>query len=87
VSEALEEAFKVNDSRQEEEDRMHAAAGDEILIDSTEVGQPPRRGKIVEVRGDDPDHEHYRVQWDDGHESVFFPSSTAHTIHRAVESS
>jgi hypothetical protein len=64
---------------------MHAVTGDEIVVDSMEVGQPPRRGKILEVRGE-PDTEHYRVQWDDGHESVFFPSSTAHTIHPAAES-
>ncbi len=63
---------------------MHAVTGDEIVVDSTEVGQPPRHGRILEVHGE-PEHEHYRVQWDDGHESVFFPSSTAHSIHRAGE--
>lgn len=64
---------------------MHAVAGDEIVVDSNEVGQPPRQGTILEVRGE-PSHEHYRVRWKDGHESIFFPSSTAHTIHRADES-
>jgi hypothetical protein len=33
----------------------------------------PRRGEIVEVfRG--AHHEHYRVRWDDGRESIHYPS-------------
>jgi Domain of unknown function (DUF1918) len=60
---------------------MHANVGDELVVDSTEVGTPPRTGTVVEVLGEQG-HEHYRVRWSDGHESVFFPSSTAHTIRR-----
>jgi hypothetical protein len=30
----------------------------------------------MEVLGE-PGHEHYRVRWEDGHESVFYPSSDA----------
>jgi Domain of unknown function (DUF1918) len=59
---------------------MHASTGDEIVIDSTEVGVPPRRGTILEVRGE-PGHEHYVVRWDSGHESIFYPASTAHVVH------
>ena len=59
---------------------MHAQVGDELVVDATEVGIPPRRGKILEVRGETGE-EHYLVCWSDGHESVFFPSSTAHAIH------
>jgi hypothetical protein len=58
---------------------MHANVGDELLIDSVEVGTPPRTGTILEVLGE-PGAEHYRVRWHDGHESVFFPSSTAHVV-------
>jgi hypothetical protein len=36
-------------------------------------GQPPRRGQILEVIGR-PGHEHYRVRWDERHESIFYPS-------------
>jgi hypothetical protein len=61
---------------------MHAQVGDELVVDSTEVGAPPRSGKILEVRGE-PSEEHYVVRWSDGHESIFFPSSTAHAIHPA----
>ena len=60
---------------------MHAMVGDQLVIDSTEVGMPPRTGTIVEVLGE-PGSEHYRVRWSDGHESVFFPGSSAHTVHK-----
>jgi hypothetical protein len=59
---------------------MHARAGDELVVDSTEVGVPPRSGLILEVRDTDG-AEHYLVRWSDGHESVFFPSSSAHAVH------
>jgi hypothetical protein len=36
-------------------------------------GQPPRRGEIVELRGRDG-HEHYRVRWDEQHESILYPT-------------
>jgi hypothetical protein len=58
---------------------MHAKVGDELEIDSAGVGTPPRKGAILEVHGD-PGHEHYRVRWEDGHESLFFPAGTAHLI-------
>jgi Domain of unknown function (DUF1918) len=64
---------------------MHASTGDEIVIDSTEVGMPPRRGTILEVRSE-PDHEHYVVRWGDGHESIFYPASTAHVVHPGTPS-
>jgi hypothetical protein len=59
---------------------MHAVAGDAIIVDSLSVGAPPRRGEILEVRHDDAG-EHYRVRWDDGHESTFFPGSDAYVVH------
>ncbi|MEX1009293.1 MAG: DUF1918 domain-containing protein [Acidimicrobiia bacterium] len=61
---------------------MHAEVGDELVVDSNEVGVPPRRATILEVRGA-PGEEHYLVRWSDGHESVFFPSSSAHAVHPA----
>lgn len=36
-------------------------------------GLPPRQGQILEVLGR-PGHEHYRVRWDERHESIFYPS-------------
>ncbi|MGZ4268351.1 MAG: DUF1918 domain-containing protein [Solirubrobacteraceae bacterium] len=35
-------------------------------------GLPSREGQILEVLGG-PGHEHFRVRWDEGHESIFFP--------------
>ena len=36
-------------------------------------GQAPRRGEIIEVLGHEG-HEHYRVRWDEKHESVVYPA-------------
>jgi Domain of unknown function (DUF1918) len=36
-------------------------------------GRAPRRGEIVEVLGREG-HEHYRVRWDDQHESIVYPA-------------
>jgi hypothetical protein len=35
-------------------------------------GSPGRRGEILEVLGR-PGHEHYRVRWDEEHESILYP--------------
>jgi hypothetical protein len=53
-----------------------------ILIEGHRVGEGGRSGEILEVLGE-PGHEHYRVRWEDGRETVFYPSSDA-TIHRAA---
>jgi len=58
---------------------MRASVGDEIVVDQSRVGAPPRKGEIIEVRGEG-ETVHYVVRWDDGHESVFFPSSDAHVV-------
>ena len=36
-------------------------------------GEPARRGQIVELLGHDG-HEHYRVRWDEQHESILYPA-------------
>jgi len=36
-------------------------------------GQAPRRGEIIEVLGREG-HEHYRVRWDEQHESIVYPA-------------
>jgi hypothetical protein len=53
-----------------------AAVGDLITVTAHHVGESERVGEILEVLGE-PGHEHFRVRWDDGHESVFYPSSDA----------
>jgi CBS domain-containing protein len=51
---------------------MHASVGDRIVVRTEILGQSPREGTVQEVLGS-PDTEHYRVAWDDGHESVLYP--------------
>jgi hypothetical protein len=36
-------------------------------------GQPARCGEILELLGG-KGHEHYRVRWDDQHESIVYPA-------------
>ncbi len=64
---------------------MHASAGDEIVVDGPHLGDPRRAGEVLEVL-DEGGVVHYRVRWDDGHESIFFPGSDAHVIHPAKPS-
>jgi Domain of unknown function (DUF1918) len=52
--------------------KQHARVGDWLEVRGI-PGAPSRRGQILEILGD-PDHEHYRVRWDEAHESIFFPS-------------
>jgi translation initiation factor IF-1 len=50
--------------------------GDVVIVEGHRVGDSRRLGEIIEVIGE-PDHEHYRVRWEDGRETVFYPSSDA----------
>ena len=56
----------------------HVTAGDRIEV-SGRPGRPSRRGEVVEVLGE-PGHEHLRVRWDDGHESVLFGTEGVHVV-------
>jgi hypothetical protein len=53
--------------------------GDEIVIDSRHEADPRRVGEILEIR-DPHGVVHYRVRWDDGRETLFYPSSDAHIV-------
>jgi Domain of unknown function (DUF1918) len=53
-----------------------ARAGDEVVVAGHAVGAAQRRATILEVLGD-PGHERFRVRWEDGHESLFFPGEDA----------
>lgn len=60
---------------------MFASIGDRIVIKGHHVGEPERDGKILEVHGTDGAPP-YLVRWEDnGHESLFFPSSDASVEH------
>jgi hypothetical protein len=48
--------------------------GDRVNMESERSGQSPREGVILEVLGAG-EGAHYRVRWDDGHETTFYPSA------------
>jgi len=54
---------------------MPLTAGDHVVVESEQVGQPARGGVIKEVLGGE--HPRYRIQWDDGHESIYTPAAGA----------
>jgi hypothetical protein len=57
-----------------------ARPGDIIVIDSAQVGSPPREGEIIMVIERDVAIS-YRVRWGDGHETLITPAAgTAHVI-------
>lgn len=51
---------------------MDAHVGDVIEVHGIKVGQSVRRGVVKELLDDDPVE--LRVEWEDGHESVFWPT-------------
>jgi len=52
---------------------MTVKVGDRIMVESEHVGQPTREGKIVEII-DGALGVRYRVDWEDGHTSIYTPS-------------
>ena len=57
-------------------------SGDLIVIDSAQVGSPPREGEVLEVIHGEVSVS-YRVRWADGHETLFAPKGGAARIIRA----
>lgn len=55
-----------------------AREGDWIEVNGL-PGCATRKGQIVGVLGHGS-HEHYRVRWDEQHESIFFPTEGAAVI-------
>ena len=56
--------------------KQRALEGDLVVISGHRVGEPERIGEILAVL-DVAGRERYRVRWEDGHESIFFPGSDA----------
>lgn len=59
---------------------MQAVVGDRIVVHGHKVGERERQAEVLEVLGDG-DQLRYRVRWDDGHESTFFPGTDAVVQH------
>jgi uncharacterized protein DUF1918 len=56
---------------------VQAHPGDVVVIHGHTTGDPGRSGVILEVLDRASAHEHYRVRWDEEHESLFWPGSDA----------
>jgi hypothetical protein len=63
---------------------MPAKAGDLIVLDSPQVGSPPREGEVLEIIQGEVSVS-YRVQWSDGHQTLIAPKGGAARIVRASE--
>jgi hypothetical protein len=53
---------------------MQARPGDHIVIDSPQVGSPPREGEVLTVIVGEASVR-YRVKWNDGHETLISPGA------------
>ncbi len=62
---------------------MHAQAGDRITVKGRHQGDGERHGEVIQVDGPDGAPP-YLIRWEDGHDSLFFPSSDAEIAHRAT---
>jgi Ala-tRNA(Pro) deacylase len=51
---------------------IEVSVGDTVELSGRRVGDHARRGEILEVLGEE-DHRHYRVCWEDGHETLLYP--------------
>jgi len=51
---------------------MKARRGDLIIIDSPQVGSPPREGEVLKVIHGEVSVS-YQVKWADGHETLISP--------------
>ena len=60
--------------------------GDVIVVEARRAGGTRRKGEILEVLGESG-HLHYRVRWEDGAETIFYPSSDAKVEHVAAAKS
>jgi hypothetical protein len=63
---------------------VEGKVGDRVVLESERTGQAARGGEILEVLGAG-EGVHYRVRWEDGHESTFFPSGGSITIIRKAK--
>ncbi len=60
--------------------QIDASVGDAVEVSGRRVGDPGRTGEILDVLGED-DRRHYRVRWEDGHETMLYPGE-ATTVRR-----
>jgi hypothetical protein len=57
---------------------MHAHPGDQLVIRNHHVGEPERKGEVLETRGPDGTQP-FLVRWDEsGHVTLFYPGTDCH---------
>jgi hypothetical protein len=54
---------------------MSFQVGDRVVAESESTERRPRAGTVREVVRDKPPR--YRIEWDDGHESIYTPAAGA----------
>jgi Domain of unknown function (DUF1918) len=59
---------------------MRARVGDQLTVKGRHQGDVERHGEIIQVDGPNGAPP-YLVRWQDGHDSLLFPSSDAEIIH------
>ena len=60
---------------------MHAEPGDQLVIKGHRMGQPDRKGEVLEARGADGTAP-FVVRWDDtGHTTILYPGTDCE-VHR-----
>ncbi len=55
---------------------MAFEVGDRVVAESESTDRAPRMGTVREVLKGDPSPR-YRIEWDDGHESIYTPAAGA----------
>ena len=61
-------------------------AEDRVIAESESTERRPRAGTVREVLREDPPR--YRIEWDDGHESIYTPAAGAlYREHRSAGAS
>lgn len=63
---------------------MRASINDRLVVRSHHVGDPDREAVILEVHGQNGAPP-YLIRWNDGHESIFVPSSDTVVEHHPAE--
>jgi hypothetical protein len=56
---------------------MKAKVGDRVVTEGAHVDSPRRVGEVLEVPHADGEPP-YRVRWQDGHESLWYPGADSH---------
>ena len=54
---------------------MTFKVGDRVVAESESTERRPRAGTVREVMREEPAR--YRIEWDDGHESIYTPAAGA----------